>query len=103
MSCQLQPCFFNAINQRIERYNGKVQDLSNTIKAALNSWSSKSFISFAPFKDLKPILENAPCPLKYNDGRMLLEDVLLLSKGQTVTLLISKSHSIITSTIARAK
>ena len=34
---------------------------------------------------------------------MLLEDVLLLMPGQTVTLLISKSHSILTSSIARAK
>ncbi len=50
----------NAINERIEGFNGKVQDFNNTIKAALNSWSSKSPISFAPFKDLKPILENAP-------------------------------------------
>ena len=94
----------NVINQCIEGYDGKVQDLSNTIKSALNSCSSKSPISFAPFKDLKRILENAPCPLKYNDWRMLLEDVLLLSKGQTVlTLPISRSHSILTSTITRAK
>jgi hypothetical protein len=34
---------------------------------------------------------------------MLLEDVLLLMPGQMVTLLISKSHSILTSSIARAK
>ena len=92
----------NAINERIEGFNGKIQDFNNTIKAALNSWSSKSSISFVPFKDLKPILENAPCPLKYNDRRMLLEDVLLLSKGDTVTLLISRSHSILTSPITRA-
>jgi hypothetical protein len=42
----------NAINQHFEGYDGKIQDLSNTtIKAALNSWSSKSPIPFAPFKD----------------------------------------------------
>jgi hypothetical protein len=70
---------------RIEEYDGKVQDFSNTIKAALNSWSNKRAESFSPFKDLKAVLlENAPCPLKYNDGRMLLEDVLLLMMpGQT--------------------
>ena len=44
----------NAINQRIEEYDGKVQDFSNTIKAALNSWSNKRAESFSPFKDLKP-------------------------------------------------
>ena len=55
----------NAISERIEEYDGKVQDLSNTIKAALNSCSTKSASSFSPFKDLKSVLENAPCALEY--------------------------------------
>ena len=63
---------------------GKVQDLSNTIKAALNSWSTKRAESLSPFKYLTSILENAPCALKYNDERMLLENVLLLMPGPVV-------------------
>jgi hypothetical protein len=93
----------NAISQRIDEYDGKIQDLSNTIKAALNRWSNKRIQSFAPFKNLKPILQYAPFPLKYNDGRILLEDVLLLMPGQRVTLLIYKAHSILSSTNTRAK
>ena len=53
------------ISEHIEEYDGKVQDLSNTIKAALNSCSTKSASSFSPFKDLKSVLENAPCALEY--------------------------------------
>jgi hypothetical protein len=63
---------------------GKVQDLSNTIKAALNSWSAKRAESLSPFKYLTSILENAPCALKYNDERMLLENVLLLMPGPVI-------------------
>jgi hypothetical protein len=63
---------------------GKVQDLSNTIKAALNSWSAKRAESLSPFKYLMSILENAPCASKYNDERMLLENVLLLMPGPVI-------------------
>jgi hypothetical protein len=63
---------------------GKVQDLSKTIKAALNSWSTKRAESLSPFKYLMSILENTLCALKYNDERMLLENVLLLMPGPVI-------------------
>ena len=74
----------NAISERIEEYDGKVQDFSNTIKAALNSWSTKRAESLSPFTYLTSILEYAPCALKYNDERMLLENVLLLMPGPVI-------------------
>ena len=80
-------CLFEA-NTASKRHKlnraGKVQDLSNTIKAALNSWSAKRAESLSPFKYLTSILENAPCASKYNDERMLLENVLLLMPGPVI-------------------
>ena len=58
----------NVISARILECNRKAQDLSNTIKGAMNNWSVKRGMSFAPFCDLNYVIKNSPTALSQDDG-----------------------------------
>ena len=50
----------------------------------MNNWSDKRGISFAPFGDINLALENGPRALYQDNGRMLLEGVIILIPGPTI-------------------
>ena len=63
----------------------------NNTKSVINTWKRKYPFILGPFSALKDQLSDAPDPINHN--LLLLEDILLLKKGQSIQLfLISSNH-----------
>jgi len=93
------------ITQLYNERNGKPLNVDKIIRSSLNNWHDKRKISYIPYMDLyfANIFENAPPSLSIDDGRLLLEDYMILQPGSQVTILFSKNHSILTSTASKAR
>ena len=93
----------NSIHAHLKSCKGKVTHLENTYKSAIKNFNGTRPISYKPFKALKADFESSPKALPQDEGRIILEEVLLFQPVQMVTLLIVKNHSILTSKKAKAK
>ena len=92
----LLSCFGNnEISAFVIEWNGNAWYLRNTINGAVNNWSVKISIYFSPFCDLDYVIRNAPTALSQDYGQLILEEVVLMNSGKTVTFLISKHHPIL--------
>ena len=65
---------------------------NNTTKSVINSWKRNYPFSWGPFNSLKDQLNDAPNSIAFDHNRLLLEDIMLLEKGQIIRFLISSDH-----------
>lgn len=79
----------DSMNYFIGSYN-----FGNHYNNAHNSWQSKRTVSWKPFKSkaLKRELSSAPTPLTFRHHRLLIQDKMLLKKGDSVILLLCMDH-----------
>ena len=91
------------ITQRYNERNGKPLSVDKTIRSSLNNWHIQRKMSYRPFSDITNIFENAPPSISIDDGRMLLEDYMILQPGCQVTILLTKNHSMLKSTATTAR
>ena len=64
-------------------------------KSAINSWKQNYPFSWDPFISLKDHLSVAPSSITFDCNRLLLEDMTLLKKGQSIRFLVSIDHKIL--------
>ena len=69
----------------------------------MNNWIDKRGVLFAPFCDLNSCFENSSRALYQDNGRILLEDVILLKPGKTVACIISDHRYILSRNQVKAK
>ena len=66
-------------------------------KSANNHWQNKRNVAWKPFKsvELKKVLKHAPHALSILHNRLLLEDIMLLEKNDSVIMLLSMNHPLL--------
>ena len=64
----------------------------NNTKVAANGWRWDHKFNWGLFKNLQPKLSNGNLPLSINHNRLLLEDLMLLERGEKVRFLIAANH-----------
>ena len=66
-------------------------------KSANNHWQNTRIVAWKPFKsvELKKVLKHAPHALSILHNRLLLEDIMLLEKNDSVIMLLSMNHPLL--------
>lgn len=57
---------------------------NNNTKSVINTWKQKYPFVWGPFSPLKEELKDTPDPIPFDHNRLLLEDKMLLKKGQSI-------------------
>ena len=69
--------------------------INNNSKIAVNAWRWEHKFNWGPFKPLQSKLSGGQITISINHNRLLLEDIMLLNKGEKVLLLISSNHELL--------
>ena len=67
----------------------------NNTKVAANAWKWEHKFNWGIFKHLQPKLSGGKPAINITHNRLLLEDIMLLNKGECVRLLISCKHNML--------
>ena len=66
--------------------------INNNSKIAGNAWKWDHKFNWGPFKLLQPKLSGGQIAISVNHNRLVLEDIMLLQKGERVLLMISSNY-----------
>ena len=77
--------------------------INNNSKIAGNAWKWDHKFNWGPFKALQAKLSGGQFAISVNHNRLLLEDIMLLQKGERVLCMISSNHQILKKTGGNAK
>ena len=69
--------------------------INNNSKIAANAWRWEHKFNWGPFKPLQSKLSRGQIAISINHNRLLLEDIMLLKKGEKVLLLITSKHKML--------
>ena len=69
--------------------------INNNSKIAGNAWKWDHKFNWGPFKSLQPKLSVGQFAISVNHNRLLVEDIMLLQKGESVLFLISSKHKML--------
>jgi len=69
--------------------------INNNSKIAGNAWKWEHKFNWGQFKSLQPKLSGAQLAISVNHNRLLLEDIMLLNKGEKVLLMIASNHKML--------
>ena len=87
------------IAQYVNEYTNSTKScgpsINNNSKIATNAWRWEHKFNWGIFKSLQTKLSGGQIPISVNHNRLLLEDIMLLNKGEKVLLLISSNHKLL--------